>query len=83
MIVELNEYRCTRSIFYADHDCLGKDDISARSGYYIEAASEFGARMAMAKMFKDDVERAKQLGIDPFTCQFWRKGQVVMRRSCC
>ena len=35
----LKKYRCTRNASYTC-DCYGRDDITARQGYYIHAESE-------------------------------------------
>ncbi len=35
----MKEYRCTRNAVYA-HECLGKNDITARQGHYIKAESQ-------------------------------------------
>ena len=43
----MNEYRCTRNQPY-QHDCIGRDDIGARQGYYIEADSPEEALRIMA-----------------------------------
>ncbi|MEA5536804.1 hypothetical protein [Crocosphaera sp. XPORK-15E] len=57
------EYRCTRNASYL-HDCIGRDDITARQGYYIKANSPEGAWKEMATRFPKDVECG-------FTIQEW------------
>ncbi len=57
------EYRCTRNKSYAG-DCLGRDDLTARQGYYIQAESPEGAWKEMAIQFPDDVTYG-------FTIQEW------------
>ena len=48
------EYRCTRNKSYAG-DCTGRDDLTARQGYYIQAESPEGAWKEMATRFPDEV----------------------------
>lgn len=50
---ELYEFRCTRNTSYT-HDCLGRDDISARQGYYIKARDADDAIRQMAERFPED-----------------------------
>ena len=59
----LKEYRCTRNASYTC-DCYGRDDITARQGYYIHAHSEEEAWQQMASRYPDETE----LG---FTVQDW------------
>ena len=59
----LTEYRCTRNASYTC-DCYGRDDISARQGYYIRAHSEEEAWQQMASRYPEETE----LG---FTVQDW------------
>lgn len=60
---ENREYRCTRNASYS-HDCLGKNDITARQGYYIDAASREEAWEKMAIRFPEEVKEG-------FTVQEW------------
>ena len=64
----LKEYRCTRNALYT-HDCLGRDDITARQGYYIKANSEEEAWQKMATRFPEEVEAG-------FTVQEWESFDV-------
>ena len=64
------EYRCTRNALYS-HQCLGHDDLSARQGYYIMAASEEEAWQRMATRFPEEV-------IEGFTVQEWQGFDVVV-----
>ncbi len=50
----MKEYRCTRNKSYTN-DCPGRDDLTARQGYYIKANSPEGAWKEMATRFPDDV----------------------------
>jgi hypothetical protein len=49
----MHEYRCTRNSLYR-HNCIGRDDIRARQGYYVEADNEDEARRIMAADFPKD-----------------------------
>lgn len=49
----MNEYRCTRNQPYT-HNCIGRDDIGARQGYYIEAQSADEALRIMADEWSND-----------------------------
>ena len=62
--MELKDYRCTRTALY-QHDCLGKNDISARQGYYIQAHGIEEAWEQMATRYPEETE----LG---FTIQEWK-----------
>lgn len=64
------EYRCTRNVLYS-HQCLGRDDLSARQGYYITAASEEEAWQKMATRFPEEVTEG-------FTVQEWEGFNVVV-----
>jgi hypothetical protein len=64
------EYRCTRNASYS-HQCLGHDDLSARQGYYITAASEEEAWQKMATRFPEEVKEG-------FTVQEWEGFDVVV-----
>lgn len=50
----MNEYRCTRNAPYNNPHCLGVADLSARSGYYITAATEQEAIAIMAQLYPND-----------------------------
>jgi hypothetical protein len=54
-VEELYEFRCTRNTPYM-HNCLGRDDISARQGYYIKARDAEDAIRKMAERFPEDTE---------------------------
>ena len=49
----LTEYRCTRNASYTC-DCTGRDDITARQGYYIHAHSEEEAWQQMASRYPEE-----------------------------
>jgi hypothetical protein len=51
----MKKYRCTRKELYT-HECLGKDNLSARQGYYIEADTEEEAFQKMAIRFPHESE---------------------------
>ena len=59
----LTEYRCTRNADYTGN-CVGRDNISARQGYYIHAHSEEEAWQQMAARYPKETT----LG---FTVQDW------------
>ena len=65
----MNEYRLTRNRPYMGTDCPGKNDRTARQGYYITAPTREEALVKMAQRFKDDVE----FGCG-FTCDLWKQG---------
>ena len=50
----MNQYRCTRNQPYQNPHCLGIPDLSARQGYYINAATEQEAIAIMAQLYPDD-----------------------------
>lgn len=60
----VNEYRCTRNSPYM-HDCIGRDDLGARQGHYVEATSELEAMEVMAKDYPSDRHG--------FTAQLWKE----------
>ena len=60
----LKEYRCTRNSLYS-HECLGRDDVTARQGHYIRAESEQEALTLMEQKFPDDTEG--------FTAKLWKE----------
>ena len=51
----MKEYRCTRNALYTD-DCLGRDDLTARQGYYIQANTAEEAWQKMAIRFPKETE---------------------------
>lgn len=51
------------------HECLGKNDLSARQGYYIDANSAEEAWQKMAIRFPEEVEAG-------FTVQEWESFDV-------
>jgi len=59
----VKEYRCTRNALYA-HDCLGRDDSSARQGYYVKANTAEEAWEKMAIRFPEEAGAG-------FTVQEW------------
>jgi hypothetical protein len=59
----MKEYRCTRNAVYA-HECLGKNDITARQGHYIKAESQEQAWEKMAILFPEEMQAG-------FTSQEW------------
>jgi hypothetical protein len=64
------EYRCTRNALYS-HRCLGQQDLSARQGYYITAASEEEAWEKMALRFPEETEEG-------FTVAEWEGFNVTV-----
>lgn len=50
---ELYEFRCTRNTPYI-HDCIGRDSLTARQGYYIKARDVADAIKKMAERFPED-----------------------------
>ena len=71
----MTEYRCTRNASYTC-DCYGRDDISARQGYYIHAESEEEAWQQMAIRYPEETAAG-------FTIQDWSerssKSVVILR----
>ena len=71
----LSEYRCTRNTSYTGN-CRGRDDVTARQGYYIYAHSEEEAWQIMATRYPDETEAG-------FSIQDWSehsgKSVVVLR----
>ena len=67
----MNEYRCTRNAPYNNPHCLGVADLSARSGYYLIAATEQEAKALMAQLYPND-----DAG---FTVQLWKTNCPVCR----
>jgi hypothetical protein len=59
----MTEYRCTRNASYTC-DCYGRDDITARQGYYIHAESEEEAWQKMAIRYPEET-------VAGFTVQDW------------
>ena len=66
----MTEYRCTRNASYS-HDCIGRDDLTARQGYYIHAKSEEEAMQIMASRYPDETEAG-------FTVQQWQSFNVTV-----
>ena len=68
----MTEYRCTRNADY-DCDCYGRDDITARQGYYIHAENEEEAWQQMALRYPKETAAG-------FTVQDWseRSGKSVV-----
>lgn len=50
----MNEYRCTRSDLYS-HNCLGRDNLKARQGHYIQAVNAKAALRVMQLGYPDEV----------------------------
>lgn len=71
----LKEYRCTRNAQYTGN-CVGRDDITARQGYYIHAHSEEEAWQQMASRYPQETAAG-------FTIQDWsehsNKSVVILR----
>lgn len=67
----MQEYRCTRNALYT-HDCIGYDDITARQGYYIQAASAEEAWERMAIRYPEETTVG-------FTVQDWQGFDVVIK----
>lgn len=66
----VREYRCTRNASYS-HDCIGRDDTTARQGYYIQASSAEEAWQRMAIRFPEETNAG-------FTVQDWEGFNVVI-----
>jgi hypothetical protein len=66
----LREYRCTRNASYS-HDCIGRNDLTARQGYYINAHSAEEAWEQMASRFP------KETGAG-FTVEEWEGFNVTV-----
>jgi hypothetical protein len=66
----LREYRCTRNASYS-HDCIGRDDLSARQGYYINAHSVESAWEQMATRFPKETDAG-------FTVEEWEGFNVAV-----
>lgn len=66
----MQEYRCTRNASYS-HDCIGRNDKTARQGYYIKANSPEEAWDKMAIRFPEEVKEG-------FTVQEWKSFNVVV-----
>jgi hypothetical protein len=72
----MTEYRCTRNADY-DCDCYGRDDLTARQGYYIHAESEEEAWQKMAIRYPEETAAG-------FSVQDWSENSgrsVVILRS--
>lgn len=59
----VNEYRCTRGIFYRDPNCAGHLDLAARQGHYVQATSEAHALARMRAFFPNE---------NDFTVDLWK-----------
>lgn len=68
----MKEYRCTRNASYA-HGCIGRDDLTARQGYYIHANNAEEAWQKMAIRFPNETEAG-------FTVQEWESFNVTVVR---
>jgi hypothetical protein len=68
----VKEYRCTRNALYS-HDCIGRDDLTARQGYYIHANSAEEAWEKMATRFPKETDAG-------FTVQEWESFNVKVVR---
>lgn len=62
------EYRCTRNALY-QHDCLGRDDLTARQGHYIHAESDEEAWQIMATRYPEETKAG-------FTVELWESFDV-------
>ncbi len=62
----MNEYRCTRPDLYANPNCPGHNDVTARQGHYVDANSVEDAHREMRRRFPNDsrfdVQLVKQNG---------------------
>jgi hypothetical protein len=71
----LKEYRCTRNVSYSGN-CIGRDDLTVRQGYYLYAHSEEEAWQQMAARYPNETEAG-------FTIQDWsensNKSVVILR----
>lgn len=50
------EFRCTRNSPYKVLTCPGRNDLTARQGYYINAPSSWEALKDMGKRFPKDLQ---------------------------
>lgn len=66
----MKEYRCTRNALYT-HDCIGRDDITARQGYYIKANNAEEAWEIMATRYPEETEAG-------FTVEEWESFNVTV-----
>lgn len=64
----MKEYRCTRNASYS-HNCIGRDDLTARQGYYIHADSVEEAWQRMAIRFPEEASAG-------FTVEEWQSFDV-------
>ncbi len=64
----MKEYRCTRNASYS-HNCIGRDDLSARQGYYIKADSIEEAWQKMAIRYPEEASVG-------FTVEEWQSFDV-------
>ncbi|NJO93293.1 MAG: Nif11 family protein [Hydrococcus sp. RM1_1_31] len=68
--LSLREYRCTRNASYS-HECIGRDDPSARQGYYFKAHSAEEAWEQMATRFPEETDAG-------FTVEEWESFNVTV-----
>lgn len=66
----MREYRCTRNALYS-HDCIGRDDVTARQGHFLWAESEEEAWQKMATRFPEETAEG-------FTVQEWEGFNVTV-----
>ncbi len=52
----MTEFRCTRNRPYVSPTCLGHSDLTARQGYYINAATRDEALTRMAVLFPEEYD---------------------------
>ena len=69
----MQEYRCTRNAPYT-HNCIGRDDLTARQGYYIQASSAEEAWERMAIRYPEETS----IG---FTVQDWEGFNIVIEEA--
>lgn len=67
----MKEFRCTCNAQYS-HNCLGRDDLTARQGHYIRAESAEEARQIMALRYPEDAEAG-------FTVEEFERFNVIIR----
>jgi len=66
----MREYRSTRNALYS-HDCIGRDDVTARQGHFLWAESEEEAWQKMATRFPEETAEG-------FTVQEWEGFNVTV-----
>lgn len=67
----MQEYRCTRNALY-QHNCIGRDDLTARQGHYLWANSPEDAWHKMAERYPDET-------VAGFTVDEWEGFNVVIQ----